>query len=719
MLGALANAVARHALAVIAASALAAAAAVWFGGGALDELAPYGLDDPDSESTVAAEAARRALGYNPTPGLLVLVDAGADVEESRAAFRLVDRVANRVFREPAVAWVNTYFTAGERDLLSEDGRSTYLVAYMRDVPVEERSDAAETLREHFADDPRISFTGPSAAGLDAERTADDDLRRGELIAFPLLLLLSFWFFRGVVAALVPVLVGALVIVGALALIRVAAELTTISVFAVNAILGIGLALAVDYSLLIVSRYREEAARLGFGAEALRATMSSAGRTVLFSSTAILIAMASLLIFPQRIIYSLAVGGLLVALVAAAVTLIFTPALLALLGPRLDSLSRPRLPRQEHGGSSRGGGWYRFATATMKRPRSIALACGLGLLALGLPFADARFVTEAISDARVLPAGSPSRATAERIEAEFAGDPARPMVLVVEAPRPEAAELASRVAALEGVAEVAEPAGVGSGTSLISIQAEPEGGTDESEELIERIRAIDIGRPTALGGPAVAFEDSQASLLAHLPLAGGLLLLGTLFLLFVMTRSLILPLKAVLMNALSLAAAAGALVLIFQEGHLEWLLDFESPGALELTLPVAVFAFGFALSTDYGVFLLARIKEEHERGASNRDSVALGLEGTGRVVTAAALMVAVAIGAFAASDFVFVKALGIGLVLAVLIDATIVRALLVPALMVMLGRWNWWAPRPLERFHDLLTGGPPALPGAAPAGPPES
>jgi putative drug exporter of the RND superfamily len=473
----------------------------------------------------------------------------------------------------------------------------------------------------------------------------------------------------------------------------------VSVFALNFTTGMGLGLAIDYSLFMVSRYREESARSGFGAPALARTLQTAGRTILFSSLTIAAAIASLIVFPQSFLYSMGIAGAIVALVAATLSMTVLPALLGVLGPRINAFAPRRLQRsaEREARPAEKGFWYRLSRVVMRRPGLIAAASAAFLIALGIPFWGIKFIQ---ADARVLPVSSSARQVSDALSAQFPPNRTTPLEVVVGAPAgsAEVKALAARLSTLPDISAVAPPQPAGPQNALLAVAPRQGPMTDTTQQLVRNIRAIHEPFYVGVAGETAMFVDLEHSLAAHLPEVLAIVVGSTLIILFLMTGSVVLPIKAVLMNFLSLSAMLGILVLIFQDGHLQSLLSFRSLGALDATQPIFLFAVGFGLATDYGVFLLSRIKEAHDSGASNSESVAIGLERTGRIVTAAALLFAVAIGAFATSQIVFIKELGLGAALAVLIDASIIRALLVPSLMALLGPANWWAPRPLRNLH---------------------
>ena len=559
------------------------------------------------------------------------------------------------------------------------------------------------MAKDFRGQPGVKVGGEAAAQREAGKTVQEDLARAELLALPFLFLLSLWFFRSAVAAMLPPLMGGLSIVLTFLALRIASEFMSMSVFAINLVTGLGLGLAIDYSLFIISRYREEAAAQGHGEQALRRTVNTAGRTVLFSSLTVAAALASLLVFPQRFLYSMGVGGVLVALLSASVALVVLTAALAVLGPRVNALS-PRWLRRAADADARPaerGFWYRLSRFVMRRPAPIAVLSATFLIVLGLPFLGIKFTTV---DATVLPTSTQTRQVDTALKTEFPKNRTQPIAVELHAPPgAEANAFAARLRSLPGVAAVSSPQRLGSSQlSVVDVvPRDPAVLSGQAQGLVREIRSLDAPFRVGVIGQSAHFVDLKASLASHLPIALGLLAVTTVLVLFLMTGSVVLPLKALVMNALSLSAAFGLLVLIFQDGRLEGLLGYHGQGALDATQPVVLFAVAFGLSTDYGVFLLSRIKEARDAGASDRDAVPIGLERTGRIVTAAALLFCVAIGAFATSRIVFIKELGVGTALAVLIDATIVRGLLVPSLMALLGKWNWWAPRPLRRLHRRI------------------
>jgi uncharacterized membrane protein YdfJ with MMPL/SSD domain len=669
------------------------------GGGVASQLAPYGADDPDTESVKALDRLE-ADGYRD-PSVLVLVQ---NIDPNSAAGQArIAGLENRLREDRDVATVTSYLDTRSPDFLSRNGDATFLAVGLKPTDDKAQQDAAEAIADDLEGQPGVTVGGLAVAQEQVNKQVEDDLRTAEMIAFPILFLLSLLFFRSAVAALLPLMIGGLAIVGTFLLLRVANEAVDVSIFALNLTTGLGLGLAIDYSLFVVSRYREEIAKSGPGLEAMRRTMNTAGRTVLFSSLTVAAALASLMVFPQRFLYSMGLGGTLVALLAAAISLTVLPAVLALLGNRVNALA-PRFLQRRADRDARpahSGFWYRLSRVVMRRPLGIATATAALLIVLGIPFWSIKFTSV---DAQVLPESASARQVDNVMRAEFPPFRDTPNLLLVENATPQAlATIEREVAQVNGIAQVAPAQQLRNGDAVIQAYSSQSYIADTSREAVKEIRDLPVpaGSQLLVSGAAASFVDLQSSLVDHGPIALAIVIVATLIVLFLMTGSVVLPVKQLVMNALTLSAVFGILVFVFQDGRLEGLLDYRGQGALEQTMPILLFAVVFGLSTDYGVFLLSRIKEARDNGVSDSESVAVGLERTGRIVTAAAVLFAVAIGAFATSQIIFIKENGIGTALAVLIDASLIRALLVPSLMELLGKWNWWAPRPLRRLHNRI------------------
>jgi uncharacterized membrane protein YdfJ with MMPL/SSD domain len=680
---------------VVGTAVIVAVAAAVAGASVADRLDPYAADDPSTES-VRADALLERAGVGAGVDVVALVDTPGGAG-SPAGRERVRGVARELSADPDIARVVTFEQRG-RGLIARDGRSSYVAANLQ-AGVDE-NDVGERLIERLGDQPGLTLGGFAVASPQVNEQVSEDLARAELLAFPLLFLLSFLFFRSVVAALLPLLVGGMAIVLTFVGLRIGSELGSISVFALNVTTGLGLGLAIDYSLFMVSRYREEIAAVGPGTEAIRRTLATAGRTVLFSSLTVAAALGSLLLFPQRFLYSMGIGGMMVAVVAGGVALLVLPAVLAVLGPRVNALAPRRLQRAAEADArpAQSGAWYRLSRAVMRRPGAIAAGSAALLIAMGIPFLGIKLTAV---DASVLPESSSARQVDVALKRDFDVRQTTPITLVARTtPGPPLDRYLDRVRAVPGLREVSPPRRAG---DLTLVDAVPRGDVygDDSQRAVRDIRGLDPPFEVLSRGETATLVDLKDSLVDHLPGALAVLMGTTVVVLFLMPGSLVLPIKALVMNLLTMSAAFGLLVLVFQDGRLEGLLDYTSQGALEATQPIFLFAVAFGLSTDYGVFLLSRIKEARDAGIPNDEAVAIGLERTGRIVTAAALLFSVAVGAFATSHLIFIKELGVGTALAVLIDATIIRALLVPSLMKLLGERNWWAPRPLARLHARI------------------
>jgi uncharacterized membrane protein YdfJ with MMPL/SSD domain len=680
-----------------------------FGFGVAKRLSPYGANDPATQSVQATNRFQDAAGRQIEAGIVALVSSG-DVHSAQARQR-VDRVAAQLRAQRDVAAVASYYESRNPAMVARDGRSTYVLAYFKPLSDKTLKDDAQKIQDHFANQPDVKLGGQAIANAQANTQVGHDLARAELLAFPFIFLLSLLFFRSLLAALLPPLLGGLAIVATFLALRIVSSFVDLSVFALNLVTGLGLGLAIDYSLFMVSRYREEAAKSGFGVEALRTTMQTSGRTIVFSSITVAAAIASLAIFPQRFLRSMGIAGAVVALLAAALALTVLPALMSVLGRRINSFAPQRLQRaaDRDARPAQSGAWYRLSQFVMRRPGRVAAVSAAALIALGIPFTGIKFITVSAS---VLPTSASARQVDDTLKAQFPPNRTNPLEVVVGAPASsqQVRELRARIASLPDVSAVAPAQPGGANQSLVDVAPIHAPLSSQTKQLVHDIRAIDAPYYVGVAGQTAAYIDLEHSLGSHLPAVLAVIVAATLLVLFLFTGSVVLPIKAILMNFLSLSAVFGILVLIFQDGNLEGLLAFTSQGALDATQPIFLAAVAFGLATDYGVFLLSRIKEARDNGASDSEAVAIGLERTGRIVTAAALLFAVAIGAFATSELVFIKELGLGAAIAVLIDASIIRALLVPSLMELLGKWNWWAPAPLRRVYDRF-----GLRDTAPAG----
>ena len=684
-------------------------AAAALGGSVANRLDPYGADDPATE-TVRAKERLLDAGLRVPAVIVVVKDAPIAQASTRARVEALER---DVRARPDVKSVTGYYDTRSPVFVSEDKGSTYFAVALKPTEDKAWQEAGGAIADQLSGRPGVVVGGAAVAQEQVNKQVEEDLRKAEMLAFPLLFLLSLLFFRSLVASVLPLMIGGLAIVGTFLILRLASEFGSISIFALNLTTALGLGLAIDYSLFIVSRYREEIAKSGPGLPAMRRVLATSGRTVFFSSLTVAAALASLLVFPQRFLYSMGLGGALVAVFAALISLTVLPAVLTMLGSRVNAGAPKFLQRRAEADArpDSTGFWYRLSRFVMRRPLPIATLSALFLIVLGLPFLGIKFNTV---DPTVLPESASARQAYDTVSTEFPPYRETPIWVDVEGGGPKAAAaLAARIDRVNGVAEVLPPQPLSNGVTALQVVSTHPFVSDASHDTVRTIRELPTpaGTTVLVGGASADFIDFQASLTSHLPIALAIVIVATLVILFLMTGSVILPIKSLIMNFLNLSAVFGLLVLIFQDGRLEGFLDYTSPGAIEQTMPILLFAVAFGLSTDYAVFLLSRIKEARDAGASESECVAIGLERTGRIVTAAALLFAVAMGAFATSQIIFIKQNGVGTALAVLIDASIVRALLVPSLMELLGKWNWWAPAPLRRLHERIgiseTVAPPA------------
>jgi uncharacterized membrane protein YdfJ with MMPL/SSD domain len=685
------------------------AAAAAFGLGVFDRLSDGGFDDPASESSRALAAERDVFGDRGAD--VVAIYSSADLRVDDPAFR--DAVTGTLagLPEGAVDRVVSYYDTPDPSLVGADGRTTRVVLTLAGDSQDAKSQSWEEVAPAL-DAPGLTtnLAGQWAVFGDVNEQVSADIARAESLSMPIVFLLSLLIFGSLVAALMPTLVGAIAVLGAFAVVRLITGVTDVSVFAINVITLLGMGLAIDYALFVVNRFREElAGQPDESKESVRAavarTMATAGRTVLFSGLIVAASLASLLIFPQTFLRSMGYGGVAAVLVAMAAALTVLPALLTVLGRRVELGRVPwrrRASRHAAGADRRTaheGAWSRVAHSVMRRPVTYLAVITVGLLALAAPFAGAQWGSV---DERVLPPDMPSRVAADVLADQFGGETSSAAIVLRGADQDEVRDYVAAVADLPGMKAV-QPLDVarddGDATTLVQATWTGNGQTQASQDLVRDIRAIDPGDgATALvGGPSAQAVDIIDSVGDHLPWMGLVVVAVMLVLLFVAFGSVVLPVKAVVMTAVSIGASFGVVTWIFQEGHLSGLLGFTSPGYLDVTQPILMLAILFGLSMDYEVFLLSRVREEWDRTGENTVAVAAGVQRTGRIITSAALLLAVVIGGFATSGIVFLKMIGIGMLVAVLLDATVVRALLVPATMRLLGRANWWAPAPLARW----------------------
>lgn len=700
-----------------------------FGVPAIKKLSAGGGLDPGAESSHVAALLAQKFGQGDM-GMLITVtaDGGAQGPQASAVGTdLVERLKNSSdVRGVRSAWTES--PAAARSLISKDGKTGLIVVAISGGETNAQKTAKQLFEElvHDRDGVRVRAGGEATVYWQVNTQTQNDLLLMESVALPLSFLVLVWVFGGVFAAALPVAVGGFAILGSLASLRAISLFTNVSIFALNLTVAMGMALAIDYTLLILSRFRDELAERQTRDAALIRAMTTAGRTVVFSAMTVALSMATLVLFPQYFLKSFGYAGVAVVAFAAAAAIVVTPAAIVLLDGRLDSLDvRPLLrrilwgvPRQP--ASFQQWSWYRWTKSVMRHAVPIGIAITALLLLLGSPFHRARW---GFADDRILPASASARQVGDQLRNDFAGSGIPDISVVLpEATGVSPADLDAYAAALSRVPDVssvtspggtfvhgilagspAAPSGIKDRSAFVTVGSTAPLYSAASAVQLDRLHAVPTpaGRLVQLGGVAQSNRDSVHAIATRLPMVLTFIVLITVVLVFLLTGSAVLPVKAVLMNMLSLTAAFGALVWVFQEGHLGG-LGTTATGTIGVQLPVLLFCIAFGLSMDYEVFLISRIREywlasDHGPGA-NDESVALGVAHTGRVITAAALIMVIAFAALMAAQVSFMRLFGFGLTAAVLVDATLVRMLLVPAFMQVLGRLNWWAPEPLARVH---------------------
>jgi RND superfamily putative drug exporter len=721
MFAAMGHAVVRGRWVVLVLTGVFLVAAGVMGGGVFDRLQEGGFNDPDAESTEAEQILNDQFAAG-SPDLVLLVRADSGDVDSPQVAAAGAAITEDLAAVHGVTQSISYWSLGSpAPLRSEDGDQALVLLQIDDEDDNAFAETVASISEEYAgegDGVTVEVGGRGEVFRQVGETIEKDLAAAESIAVPITLVLLIIVFGGVVAALLPVAVGGVAIMGTFLVLYVISLATDVSVYSITLTTALGLGLAIDYSLFVVSRYREELAAGRTVEAAVVRTVQTAGRTVAFSALTVAVSLAALLIFPLYFLRSFAYAGIGVVLVAALASVLSLPALLAVLGHRVDALTLWKRKPKPVG----EGMWHRLALWVMRRPVVVGTAGVLLLLFLGLPFLNVAF---GVPDDRVLPTDASSRVVSDELRENFDSNESQAFGIV--APDAGASDTlaeeidtyARAVSALDGVERVDAATGFYAGGEQVlppgelTARFENEEGTwfsvvpsvepisAEGEALVRDVRAVDAPFPVLVGGNSAQFVDSKAAIFDLVPWAGALIALSTFVLLFLMFGSVVVPLKAIVLNLLSLTATFGAMVWIFQEGNGAELLDFTPTGYLDITTPILMFCIAFGLSMDYEVFLLSRIKEEYDASGDNTSSVAIGLERTGRIVTAAALLLSVTFLSFATSGITFIKLFGIGLALAVIMDATLVRALLVPAFMRLAGDANWWAPRWMKAVHRKI------------------
>ena len=738
------QAIARLAIAaprrIIAVGVLVFIAAAVFGIPVAKSLSPGGFQDPASESARSIQILTNKFGQSGQQ-MLILVTSPAGTNSDQARKVGTDLVSD--LQGSALVYnVSSPWTAPPQaaaNLVSTDGKSGLVVVNIRGGENNAQKNA-QTLSDEFVHDRdgvTVRAGGSAMEYAQINKQNQDDLLLMEVIALPLSFLVLVWVFGGLLAAALPMTLGALAVVGSMSALRLVTFTTEVSIFALNLSTAMGLALAIDYTLLIVSRYRDELAEGCDRDEALIRTMVTSGRTVLFSAVTVALSMSATVAFPMYFLKSFAYAGVATVAFVATASIVITPAAIVLLGARLDSLDVRRLlrhvfrrPDPVHKPVEQLF-WYRSSKFVMRRWLPIGLAVLALLMLLGLPFFSVKW---GFPDDRVLPRSASSHEVGDRLRAGFAHDSATAVPIVIPDARGlSSADLGRYAADLSRVPDVsavsapngtfvngnpagppAAATGLADGSAFLTVSSTAPQFSQASGTQLKRLHEVagPAGRPVEVAGLAQVNRDSVDAVTERLPLVLGLMAAVTFVLLFLLTGSVMLPAKALVCNVLSLSAAFGSLVWIFQDGHLGALGTTPS-GTLVANMPVLLFCIAFGLSMDYEVFLISRIREywlesgaarparpsAKEAHAANDESVALGVARTGRVITAAALVMSMSFAALIAAHVSFMRMFGLGLTLAVFVDATLVRMVLVPAFMHVMGRWNWWAPKPLVWLHD--------------------
>jgi uncharacterized membrane protein YdfJ with MMPL/SSD domain len=663
-----------HRRPIVALALIATIGAAFVGSSVFDRAKPFGFSDPDSESSRAYDAIEGATGARAVPAVLLLV-----TPERRPVVR---RAARTLARVDGIVRVVT--PAQDRSLVSDSGTQALVEGF-----VSRSEDNLSTIGRRvdhvFDGNDSVQVGGTAVASVQLNDATESDLREIEVYAAPLILLISLLVFRSLVAAVLPLIVGGLSIAFTLAALRLLSEVMTVDIFALNVVTVLGLGLAIDYSLFMVSRYRDELARSGPGLRTICNTVGPVGRMICFSAGTVAAAVASLCIFPQPFLYSTGVGCAVVSLLSALVVILILPAILGLLGTRINSLSI-----SDPTPTSASPIWRRIAAAVRARPGVVAVLVTAVMLVAALPLLRLHLTR---ADARVLPHDNSARLVDSAVRSNFRDDPADSILLVQTG---RSSFRPSTIRVVPPVTGVDRPRRLRGGVKVVEVHMNVDPNSARATDVVKAIRSSPLGASVLVGGPSAELVDQRSSLRAHIPLAVTIVVASTLIAILLMTGSLVLAVITLIVNMLTIGVAMGVLVLVFQDNRFESLLIYTGVGALDISVPILLFAVIFGLSTDYGVFLLNRVAELRRTEAGSR-AIALGLEQTGRTITAAAILFAVAMGSFVFSQMIFIKEVAVGTALAVLVDATLVRACLMPALMQLCGERAWWSPDSLSRL----------------------
>jgi RND superfamily putative drug exporter len=668
-----------------------------FGSLAFSRLDSGGYSDPNSDSYKVYTYLTEELKLSD-PAVVIIVDSGAtDVTDPVVAQKGI-ALEKKIAQEAGVTKTLSYWTSGgEATLKSSDGKAAYILVYGEgEAFTPESQKLGKVMQEKYDGDYEgltLYAGGVGVVGHAITKKISDDLKIAELISIPLTFILLVLVFGALAASAMPLIVGVAAILGAFFILYLFTLFTTVSIYALNLTTGMGLGLGIDYALLMVNRFREELHRGKSVEESIVTTMGTAGKTVFYSGMTVLVTLLSLTFFPLPFLQSFGYAGVSVVALAVIGALFGLPPILALLGDRIDK----GVVRKSAITPKEDGRWAKTARLVMKRPVSAVV---LSMVILGIMAAPITNIKFSQGDSRMLPADNKA-AFATALQAErFPGQTGTPIEIIVKDGANKIEEInayTSKLKQVSGIVAVLPPQTIGQDVRVVAYQ-EMLPRTPESQELIHNVRNVDSPIGTLVGGVAADYTDSQDGISRTLPWALAWIVLSVLVLIFIFTGSIILPIKAVILNFLSLGATMGALTWIFVDGNMQWLVgSFTVTGTLDTSIVILIAVVVFGLSMDYELFLLSRIREEHLAGKSNVESVAIGLQRSARIITAAAVLLAVVFGAFVTSGVTSIKTMGFGVALAVILDATIVRGLLVPALMRLFGENNWWAPKWMQRF----------------------
>ena len=655
-----------------------------------------GYSDPNSDSAKVFEYLEDTFDVKD-PAVVIALESSAGSVDAQATVAAATALENQLRAEPSAENVISYWSAGRNPAFkSTDGTAAYMFIYLKSEDFTEIDSLGGYYQDKYEgkyQDQAIRVSGGAVFANAINGRIQDDLKLSEAISIPITFILLVLVFGALVASAMPLIIGVTAILGTFFGLYLLTLITDVSIFALNLTTGLGLGLGIDYALLIVNRFREELRRGISREDAIVNTMRSAGKTVFYSGLTVVLTLISLTFFPMNFLKSMGYAGAIVVSLAVVGALIPLPALLMMLGEKVNK----GVVRKSGLNPKEDGGWARLSRFVMRRPVPVV---AFSLLFLALMIAPLTNVKFSQVDIRVLPASDPAYQAASFIQEKFPGEESNPIEIVFPAGGSNLEAVNSYAATLSQISEivrVSSPEVKGAAVRLVAIHSMAPR-TLEAETLIREIRDIDSTLEVLVGGVAADYTDTQEGIAETLPWVLIWVTIAVLILLFLFTGSVLLPIKAILLNYISLAATMGILTWVFIDGNLNFLTgDFINTGALDTSTVVLVAIVAFGLSMDYEVFLLSRIKEEHDAGRSNEDSVALGLQKSARIITAAAMILAVVFAAFIISGVTSIKSMGFGIAFAILLDATLIRAFLVPGLMRLFGDWNWWAPKSLQRF----------------------